>query len=131
MERHRFIVDTNVIIDVLNGKVDLAAFITNFPDCELYINPIIKIESLAKPGMTDTEETEARALLDAFSFREIDNLTCETAVQIRRDKSLRLPDALIAASAIVLNATVLSNDSRLRDYQCTGYTALAVISDNN
>ena len=40
-------------------------------------------------------------------------------------KELRLPDALIAASAIVLNATVLSNDSHLRDYQRPGYTARA------
>ena len=121
----RFVIDTNVIIDVLNGKIDLASFLANFPECELYINPIIKIESLAKPDITDTEETEARTLLDALSLREIDNLTCETAIQIRRDKNLRLPDALIAASAIVLNATVLSNDSHLRDYQRTGYNALA------
>jgi predicted nucleic acid-binding protein len=33
--------------------------------------------------------------------------------------------ALIAASAITLNATVLSNDSHLRDYKRSGYTARA------
>jgi predicted nucleic acid-binding protein len=54
---------------------------------------------------------------------EIDKSVRETTVQIRRAKELRLPDALIAASAITLNATVLSNDPHLRDYQRAGYTA--------
>jgi len=50
----------------------------------------------------------------------------KTTIQIRRNKELRLPDAFIAASAIILNATVLSNDSHLLDYVHNGYTAIAV-----
>ena len=83
------------------------------------------IEVLAKAGMSEDEEAAARALLDLFKWTEIDKAVCEVAVQIRRAKELRLPDALIAASAITLNATVLSNDSHLRDYQRSGYTARA------
>jgi predicted nucleic acid-binding protein len=56
---------------------------------------------------------------------EIDKSICEVAIKIRRAKELRLPDALIAASAIILNATVLSNDSHLRDYKHIGYKAIA------
>jgi predicted nucleic acid-binding protein len=126
MAIQRFILDTNVIIDVLNGKLDLLAFLTSFSDYELYINPVIKIEVLARPDMSAVEEAEARVLLDAFSLKEIDNLICEIAIQICRDKELRLPDALIAASAIALNATVLSNDSHFLDYRRTGYIASAV-----
>jgi predicted nucleic acid-binding protein len=45
------------------------------------------------------------------------------AAAIRRSKKLLLPDALIAATALSLNATVISNDSHLRDFQWPGYTA--------
>jgi predicted nucleic acid-binding protein len=38
-----------------------------------------------------------------------------------------LPDALIAASAINLNATVLSNDPHLRDFQWEGYKARPIV----
>jgi predicted nucleic acid-binding protein len=38
-----------------------------------------------------------------------------------------LPDAIIAATAISLNATVLSNDPHLRDFQWEGYAALPVV----
>ena len=125
MDRHRFLLDTNVIIGTLNHTLDLLAFLDTYPDCEAYVNPIIEIEVLAKPGMSEQEEAEAHALLDAFKWAEIDKPTCEIAVQIRRTKELRLPDALIAASAIILNATVLSNDAHLRDYQYPGYQAIA------
>ena len=90
-----------------------------------WINPVVSIEVLAKTGMSEQEETAARALLDSFKWTEIDKPTCEIAIQIRRAKELRLPDALVAASAIALNATVLSNDFHLRDYQRSGYTARA------
>jgi predicted nucleic acid-binding protein len=125
MDKTRFILDTNVVIDTLNNDLDLLAFLDDFPDCEVYINPVVEIEVLSKPDMSGQEEATARTLLDLFKWVGIDKLTCDIAVQIRRTKELRLPDALIAASAIVLNAIVLSNDSHLRDYQRSGYTASA------
>jgi predicted nucleic acid-binding protein len=123
MGKPRFLLDSNVLIDTLNHKLDLLAFLDTLPDCEIYINPVVEIEVLAKDGISERDEAEARALLDSFKWAEIDKPVCETAIKIRRAKELRLPDALIAASAIILNATVLSNDSHLRDYQRPGYTA--------
>jgi|TergutMp193P3_1026864.scaffolds.fasta_scaffold58433_3 predicted nucleic acid-binding protein len=130
MDKIRFMLDTNVIIDTFNRSLDLSVFLADFPDCEIYINPVVAIEVLAKTGMNEDEEAAARALLDSFKWTEIDKTVCEVAVQIRRAKELRLPDALIAASAIILNATVLSNDSHLRDYQRSGYTARAIKTGN-
>ena len=126
MDKKRFMLDTNVIIETLNNKLDLLTFLDTLGDCEIYINPIVAIEVLAKPDMSRQEETEARTLLDFFKWAEIDKPTCETTIQIRRNKELRLPDALIAASAIILSATVLSNDSHLLDYVHNDYKAIAV-----
>jgi predicted nucleic acid-binding protein len=74
------------------------------------------------------EETLARLILSRFKRADIDAAACEVAVKIRRSKELLLPDALIAASAITLNATVLSNDPHLRDYHHPGYTAQPVLA---
>jgi predicted nucleic acid-binding protein len=125
MSKPRFILDSNILISTLNHKLDLEAFLDGLPDCEMYINLVTEIEVLAKPGMDAKEEAEARALLDCFLWAEIDKPTRNEAVCIRRakDKPLRLPDALIAASAVTLKATVLSNDPHLRDYQWPGYIA--------
>jgi len=125
MERIRFLLDTSVIIDTLNKQLDLLAFLDNFPNCEVYINPIVMIEVLSKTNMSEQEEAAVRLLLDSFKFIEIDMSICEVAIKIRRAKGLRLPDALIAASSIILNATVLSNDFHLLDFQHIDYKAIS------
>ncbi|MCL2211425.1 MAG: PIN domain-containing protein [Treponema sp.] len=125
MDKCSFILDTSVIIDILNKQLNLLEYLNNFPDCEVYINPIIMIEVLSKANMSEQEEAAARSLLGSIKMIEIDQLTCEAAIKIRRTKGLRLPDALIAASSIILNATVLSNDSHLLDFQYTSYKANA------
>jgi predicted nucleic acid-binding protein len=126
MDTPRFMLDSNILIDTLNHKLDLLAFLDTLPEYELYINLVVEIETLAKPGMTAEEETEARAFLASFEWVEIDASTRNEAIRIRRDKSLLLPDALIAASAIVLNATVLSNDPHLLNYQRADYIVQSV-----
>jgi len=127
MDKPRFLLDSNILIEILNHKLDLLAFMDTLPDCEIYINPVVEIEVLAKDGMSTREEADARALLDSFKWAEIDKLVREITIQIRRAKELRIPDALIAASAITLNATVLSNDPHLRDYQRQGYMGRSCI----
>jgi predicted nucleic acid-binding protein len=127
VDKPRFFLDSNVIIEHLNKQLDLYAFLDQFPLCEVYINLVVEIEALAKPGISADEESETRAFLSRFKWVEIDRVTREEAICIRRDKSLLLPDALIAASAIVLKATVLSNDPHLRDYQQPRYSARACV----
>jgi len=120
----RFLLDSNVLIDTLNRKLDLLEFLSVFPDCEAYINMIVAIEVLSKPGMGEREEADARALLGSFKWAEVDRDVCEIAVKIRRTGGLRLPDALIAAASVTLNATVVSSDMRLLDYSYPGYSAI-------
>jgi predicted nucleic acid-binding protein len=126
MDKPRFVLDASVLIGALNHKLDLFAFLEAQGECEIFTTLVSEIETLAKPGMTSEEETEARAVLRCFKRVEIGDAIRDIAVQIRRTKKLLLPDALIAASAISLNATVLSNDLHLRDYQSDGYKARGV-----
>ena len=125
MNKPRFILDSNVLIDSLNKVLNLEAVLDELPDCEIYINLVTEIETLAKPGMTAEEETKIRALLSNFKWAEIDQSARKYTVAIRRSKKLLLPDALIAATALSLNATVISNDPHLRDFQWPGYVAMS------
>jgi predicted nucleic acid-binding protein len=129
MHKPRFMLDSNVLIDALNHKLDLLAFLDTLPDCELYINPVVWIETLAKPDMTGDEEAEALSLLSWFLWADIDASVLDETVLIRRanPRAMLLPDALIAASAISLKATVLSNDPHLPDFQREGRAAQPVV----
>jgi predicted nucleic acid-binding protein len=127
VDKPRFVLDASVLIGHLNHKLDLFAFFEAQGECEIFTTVVSEIESLAKPGMTGEEEAEVRALLRCFKRVEFSDTIRDIVIHIRRAKKLLLPDALIAASAIELNATVLSNDPHLRDYQQDGYKACTVL----
>jgi predicted nucleic acid-binding protein len=127
MAKTAFLPDSNIFIGHLNGQLDINAFFAAQPDCDKYVNRIVEIEVLAKPGLSAEEEAAAKALLSQFQRIDMTDAMRDEAARIRRTKELLLPDAIIAATAISLNAIVLSNDPHLRDYHCPGYTALPVL----
>jgi predicted nucleic acid-binding protein len=127
MAKPAFLPDSNIFISHLNGELDIDAFFAGQPDCDKYVNRIVEIEVLAKPGISMAEETEAKTLLAQFKRIDMTDAMRDEAARIRRTKKLHLPDAIIAAAAICLNATVLSNDPHLRDYHRSGYTARPVL----
>ena len=127
MDKPRFMLDSNVLIDALNGKLDIFAVVAALSPCDVFINLVVEIETLSRPGMTMEEEAHGRVLLSGFKWAEIDRTAREHAIAIRRSKKLLLPDALIAATALSLNATVLSNDPHLRDFQWQGYSARPLV----
>jgi predicted nucleic acid-binding protein len=127
MAKPAFLPDSNIFISHLNGDLDINAFFAAQPDCDKYVNRIVEIEVLAKPGLTVAEEAEAKALLAQFKRVDMTDAMRDESARIRRTKSLLLPDAIIAATAICLNATVLSNDPHLRDYRHPGYIAQPVL----
>jgi predicted nucleic acid-binding protein len=125
MDSTRFMVDSNILISHLNNDLNINSFFSGQDKCEKYINRVVEMETLAKPDMTAKEEADARDLLSGFIRVDMDDIIQAEAVKIRREKIL-LPDAVIAATAIILNATILSNDPHLLDYKRDGYKALPV-----
>ena len=127
MNKPAFMVDSNIFISHLNKELDINVFFAALPECDAYINRVVEIETLAKPGMTGAEEAEAKALLYAFIRADLTDTARDEAIQIRRSKKLLLPDAVIAATAITLNATVLSNDPHMRDFVWPRFRSRTVI----
>ncbi|GHV26916.1 hypothetical protein AGMMS4952_07770 [Spirochaetia bacterium] len=130
MERPKYVLDSTTIINHLNAKLDIEAFfgaLPALPKALRYINAITAIEALSKPGMTDVEMAEAGVLL--LKFTSINLMTPairDTAAAIRRGTKMLTPDAVIAATAIVLGATCLSNDPHLLKLVWPGYTVKAI-----
>jgi predicted nucleic acid-binding protein len=124
MYKSRFMLDSCVIIKHLNHALDLEAFFAVQEGCEKCVSVIASIEVLADPDMTGDEEASARDFLSGCVLIDISPDVREKAILIRRfRKKLKLPDCIIAASAIVLNATLLSTDDQLLRMDWPGYKA--------
>ncbi|MDR0780933.1 MAG: type II toxin-antitoxin system VapC family toxin [Pseudomonadales bacterium] len=100
--------DTNVLIDYLNGigaaKKELARYDYHA------ISTITWMEVLA--GASAEDEGAIRAWLDAFEVIALDAAIANRAVAIRKAKRLRLPDAIVWASAQVHSLLLVSRNTK-------------------
>lgn len=111
----RYLLDTNAIIYLIGGRLA-----TPLPAGQYSFSVISEIELLSFPGLSAEDEqkiTELLALLDRVELTQAVRLE---AIKLRKQKRLKLPDAIIAASAINCDATLFTNDQAF--YVTSGLT---------
>jgi len=104
----RALLDTNILIDYLNG-IDTAR-----EEIERYRAPLISLVSWMEVmvGATPEEEPVVRAFLQQFELVPVDASVAELAVRIRREHRMRLPDAIVWASAQVRSALLVTRNTK-------------------
>lgn len=108
------VVDSSVIIDVLRGDPAATdALAVARSGGRIHANEVTRLEILA--GMRATEETETRRLLAEFIWHPIDESNAEIAGELgrrwlRANRGIDTPDLAIAATAIQLNAPLLTRN---------------------
>ena len=122
MEKPFFVLDSTVVINHLNGKINVNSFMANIsPDAVKIASIITYIETLSKPGMVLFDEQQALTFFNSCKIEEISTAIRDETIKLRRNNPQRkLPDCIIAATAIVLNATLLSNDPHLINFVWPG-----------
>jgi hypothetical protein len=102
------LLDTNVVLYFLGGRLA-----NPLPSGRYFVSVITEIELLSYPSLSPDEETQIRDFLTKITVVGIDNNIKELAITFRKQNRLRLPDAIIAATAQSLNAILFTNDVRL------------------
>ncbi len=80
-----------------------------------------EMELLSYPALDTQTEQKIRDFLAQLTLINLDEPIKTKAIQLRRQHTLKLPDAIIAATALTLNVPLLSNDLRLNrisDLEC-------------
>jgi predicted nucleic acid-binding protein len=120
MSGNKFVLDTNVVINYLNNRINLSGF----DDAELFISVITELELFAKPAMTLEEEIKISAFLnDNVTIIEIDAPIKKETIGLRRSTKIKLPDCIVAATSIVLDAHLLTHDDDLLPLVYPGFHA--------
>ncbi len=90
--------DSNILIDALNGNSRAEAELERVDHA--WISRVTWIEVMS--GVTELSMSRTASLLSAFHIDELDEEVAERAALLRRERrSLKLPDAVIFASALV------------------------------
>ncbi|NOQ36064.1 MAG: PIN domain-containing protein [Methylococcaceae bacterium] len=103
-----YTLDTNTIIYLLDGKLDEA-----LPDGSFYTSIISELELLSFAALTESKRHEIQRFLKVTQQINLTEAVCKKTIQLRCQHKLKLPDAIIAATAIVQESVLLSNDIRL------------------
>lgn len=115
-----YLIDTNIIIYYLEGVQAAVSFLGTHRR-RLTISPITWMETLSYPFSAD-EENVVRAFLQEFRLIEISSPVMELSVEIRRMKKMKLPDAIIAASAIHNDLILVTRN--IKDFKGTAIKTL-------
>lgn len=108
MSGSKLLLDTNVALYLLRGDRSAADALDGQ---EVFISFITRMELLSKPGMTKAESKQVEAFLNEWPMVELDRSIMDQAILLRREFRLKIPDAIIAATAIFLNVPLLTADS--------------------
>jgi hypothetical protein len=101
--------DTNILVDYLNGIPAARRELDQYE--ETAISVVTWMEVLA--GVEDAEgEAVTRQFLSQFTLVPLDKSVAERAIIIRRTHKLKLPDAIIWASAQRLGQTLVTRNTK-------------------
>lgn len=100
----RLLLDSDVLVDHLRGQRRIVA-----GGDELHVSAISRAELFSGRG---TEERRVRRLLESMTSIPVDDAIAERAGRLRRGTTRRLPDALIAATALEHRLTLVTRNTR-------------------
>jgi predicted nucleic acid-binding protein len=102
------LLDTNAALYLLGGRLAKPLLQDQYA-----VSFITEMELLSYPLLSADEEAKVQAFLADVGIYELSREIKTAAIRLRRERGLKLPDAIICATAMQHNATLWSNDQKL------------------
>jgi predicted nucleic acid-binding protein len=104
----RYVLDTNVVLYLLGGRL-----LNPLPVGKFYLSIITEMEMLSYPTISEAEVLRIRQFLSQVKVMGVGEDVKNATIALRKKYRLKLPDAIICATALSVNAVLLSNDTQL------------------
>ncbi len=111
-----YCVDTNIIVYTMNGLEPAVSFMKKAQNEGIIFSVIVEAELFSSWKLTDEDFSDLRSVLDLGEIIEVNSSIALKAAELRRlskvksNRSLKLPDALIAATAIEHAAVLITRN---------------------
>ncbi|ADY52861.1 PilT protein domain protein [Pseudopedobacter saltans DSM 12145] len=110
----KLFLDNNAIISLLKNEDDLLGLVSK--SSSVHISVISELEFLSFSGLTTNDINLFRKFIKRISvidLKQSDLKLINKITEVRKNYHLKLPDAIIVASAIITNSTLISRDKEL------------------
>ena len=111
----RCLLDTNVVIGLLRGQaasIDLVKG-ANCQLAEMAVSQITRLELLGFAGISASEVHAIEAFLSSIQMLAINEQVESEVIALRHARKIKLPDAIVAASALAHGLQLLTLDQSL------------------
>ena len=111
----KYLLDTNFVLGLLKSAPDIVEMATlrNMQAHECAYSAVTRMELLGFAGITANEDAVIRFRLAHFVYLPITREIEDQAIALRRQRRIKLPDALIAATALHNGLELLTFDAGL------------------
>ncbi len=109
----KYLIDSNTVIDYLNGKLPFNgnSFVNSIVDVDPKISVITKIEVL---GFNLQSAEDYQIVVDFINDNMVYNLDefiINKTIELRKKYKIKLPDAIIAATALCNDLAIVSRNT--------------------
>jgi predicted nucleic acid-binding protein len=112
--------DTCAVIKLFNNQYDLPSLGINVNKSKLITSVIVRMELMSKRNMTLRELQDVNAFLGRVTVIPLNEAVEQKAIELRRSTKLKLPDSIVVATSIVLDAILLTDDVHLLNLSWPG-----------
>lgn len=112
MGRKNYLIDTNVAIYYFGMALPLESekFIDQILNAKYSISVINRIELLGFKKITEKESEALSSFISNSTILDLDEDIILKTIQIRKIYNIKLPDAIIAATCLVNNCILITNN---------------------
>lgn len=121
MNGNSILSDTNPLIYLLTGNKKAEEFLD---DKQIWISVISEMELFGKKGLSNTELNAINYLVNNCFIAELNTQVKQITKDLLQSYSIRLPDAIIAATAIYLDLPLVTADA---DFKSINELKLVII----
>ena len=107
MNGSSLVIDTNIALYLFNGDRTVASLLDGR---NVYISFITEIELLGFPGITNEQKAISKEFIEDSVVIDLNDAIKRMTIDLRVKYNLKIPDAIIAASALYLNLPLISAD---------------------
>ncbi len=107
MSGHNLLVDTNFLIYLLNGNLVITPYLNN----HFFVSEITEMEMLRVRNLSSTALSIRKRLIENCFIVNFNSDIKEIAIRIKQKSTIKLPDAIVAASAMYMGFPLITADS--------------------
>jgi len=127
MNGTNIVFDTCAVVKLLEKQYDLSVIGVNINDTRFFSSIIVRMELLSKRNMQDNEERDIKEFLNDLIVVPINETIEKKAIEIRKATAVKLPDCIVAATSIILDATLLTDDHHLLNLSWPGLKTQSIL----